>query len=76
MASIIHLAMATRSLHEASMDLLRGYLIAAPFVLLAAAAGGWWIARRALRPVESIVVSAERITARQLDQRLPVPARQ
>lgn len=70
---IIRLAMGMRTLREARNDLLRGYLIAGPIVLAIGAAGGWWIARRALQPVESIVASAERIGARRLDERLPVP---
>jgi heavy metal sensor kinase len=70
---VIRLAMGMRTLREARNDLLRGYLIAGPIVLAIGAAGGWWIARRALKPVESIVASAERIGARRLDERLPVP---
>ena len=60
-------------MREAKADLLRGYLIVGPVLLLVVAAGGWWIAAHALRPVESIVAGAEHITAQRLDQRLPVP---
>jgi heavy metal sensor kinase len=69
----LRLTTSMRSLSEARADSLRGYLIAGPIILAIVAAGGWWIARRALSPVESITAAAERITAQRLDQRLPVP---
>ena len=34
------------------------------------AAGGWWIARRALSPVESITVTGERERAEQIKRRV------
>lgn len=54
-------------------DLLRDYLLALPFVLLVGAAGSWWLARRALHPVEKITRAAGAITTERLDARLPVP---
>jgi len=42
-----------------------------PLALLGLAAGGWFIASRALRPVAIITRTAEAITARGLDQRVP-----
>ena len=36
--------------------------------------GGYWLARKALQPVRAITFAAERISAEQLQQRLPVPA--
>lgn len=71
---VLKIGMSLHTLREARADLWRGYLTVGPLVLVIVAAGGWWIARRALQPVEDIVASAERITARRLDQRLPVPA--
>jgi heavy metal sensor kinase len=70
---ILRAAVGMRALSGARADSLRGYLIAGPIILVVVAAGGWWIARRALLPVESITATAEQITARRLDQRLPVP---
>lgn len=70
---VLRLATGMRAIREARADSLRGYLIAGPIILAVVAAGGWWIARRALRPIDSITASAEQITARRLDQRLPVP---
>jgi heavy metal sensor kinase len=50
-------------------------LIAGPAVLLAVAAGGWWITRAALRPVEELTRQAERIEVDRLDERVAVPRR-
>jgi two-component system, OmpR family, heavy metal sensor histidine kinase CusS len=49
----------------------RTFLIAVPLALLLLAGGGWLIAHRALKPVALITRTAERITARGLDQRIP-----
>ncbi|MFL5884166.1 MAG: sensor histidine kinase [Thermoleophilaceae bacterium] len=48
-------------------------LIAGPAALLAVAAGGWWLARAALRPVERLTRQAETIELDRLDERVPVP---
>ena len=44
----------------------------APLALLFLAGGGWVIAHRALKPVALITRTAEGITARSLDQRIPL----
>jgi heavy metal sensor kinase len=41
--------------------------------LVLAALGGWWVAYRALRPVERMTTRAAAIGIRALDQRVPVP---
>ncbi len=46
-------------------------LIALPTALLLIGLGAWFISERALRPVETIADTAERVTARGLDQRIP-----
>jgi two-component system, OmpR family, sensor kinase len=48
-------------------------LIAGPLALLLASVGGYELARAALRPVDRMRLRAERITERQLSERLPVP---
>src|SRR5437867_3404138 len=48
-------------------------LVTVPVALMAALAGGWFLARRALRPVEAITLAAQRIAAGDLTQRLTVP---
>jgi two-component system, OmpR family, heavy metal sensor histidine kinase CusS len=47
------------------------FLIALPFALFLVGLGGWVVAGRALRPLKTIADTAERITARGLDQRIP-----
>lgn len=55
-------------------DLLGAYLLALPVVLLVVAAGSWWMARRALRPISDMTHAAASITANRLGARLPEPA--
>ncbi len=54
-------------------DFLVILLLAFPIVLLGSAGGGLFLARRAFRPVEKIVRSAEQLTLHNLSGRLPVP---
>ncbi len=54
--------------------LRNAYLAALPVVLLLVAAGSWWLAARALRPVTVLTQTAEQVTAKGLDQRLPLLA--
>ncbi len=48
-------------------------LAAIPVVLLIASGGGYWLSRRALRPVDEITAAAQTIGIRNLSLRLPVP---
>lgn len=58
---------------QAEMARLRnGFLVVLPLALLGIAMGGWWVAGYAVRPLQSIAQVAERVTARGLDQRIPV----
>ncbi len=50
----------------------RAFLLLSPLALSVLAAGGWWLARRALRPVATITRIAESLEAHGLDQRIPV----
>lgn len=59
-----------RSVHR----LLVLLLIALPAALAAALAGGWVLARRALRPVERMTSQADRIGIEHVGERVPVPA--
>ncbi|MGO8765003.1 MAG: sensor histidine kinase [Limisphaerales bacterium] len=43
-----------------------------PFAIILMTAGGYWLIRRALAPVEQVTRAAERITQHNLDERLPV----
>jgi heavy metal sensor kinase len=48
-------------------------LIAGPAALLATALGGWWLARRALRPIDRMTARAAAIDLDRIDDRLVVP---
>jgi two-component system, OmpR family, heavy metal sensor histidine kinase CusS len=49
----------------------KSFLFSVPLALLLIAAGGWWIAHRALKPVTLITRTTENISARGLDRRIP-----
>jgi heavy metal sensor kinase len=54
-----------------TLAMFRLYLLMfAPLLLLAAAAGGYWLSRRALAPVDAIVETARQITGTNLGSRL------
>lgn len=48
-------------------------LFAGPAALLATALGGWWLARRSLRPIEKMTGTAEGIGVDRLGDRVPIP---
>jgi heavy metal sensor kinase len=52
--------------------LARACALGVPFVMLAAAGGGWWLGRRGLRPLSRMADQARHITAQTLDTRLTV----
>jgi heavy metal sensor kinase len=52
--------------------LLLTFAIYMPFVVSLAVAGGYWLMRRSLQPVDEITKRAEGITSTNLSQRLPV----
>ncbi len=62
------------SIQQALDGLLRSYLIALPLVVLAIGAGGWFIADRAVKPIQNVARRASNISASDLSQRLPPPA--
>lgn len=54
-----------------TLHLFRSYLLMfAPFVLLMAAGGGYWLSRRALSPVDSLVQTAREVSGANLKSRL------
>ncbi len=63
--------------YESIENTLRGLLltlaIGLPVVIAVAVMGGYWIMRHALRPLDEIASGAERITSRNLSERLPTP---
>ena len=59
-------------------EVLEGFawtmILASPLALLLASAGGYWMSRRALAPVERIAETAREISVHRLSERLPVRA--
>jgi signal transduction histidine kinase len=63
-----------RAIVEQSVDGVRDALyVAFPLLVGAAGLGAWFLAGRALRPVEAIRTEVESITGSTLDRRVPVP---
>ena len=59
---------------DATLDrLARSLVLVGTVAAFVSLAGGWWLAGRALRPVELITKEAALIGAADLDRRLPVP---
>jgi heavy metal sensor kinase len=49
-----------------------GLIASAPILLLISSAGGYWLSRKALRPVDRITAAARSISISNLSERLPV----
>jgi two-component system heavy metal sensor histidine kinase CusS len=69
----LRLAANMHEIESTAAERAMAVLPALPVLLGLTVFGGWWIARKALDPVNSIAASAEQITAEKLDRRLPVP---
>ncbi len=70
----VRVAFDMHDLRDSVTELVRGFLIALPLLLLISALGCWWIARQALAPIEAVTRAAQAITAESLHERVPVPA--
>ena len=58
---------------QAALDKFLGtLLLLVPAGVLLAGLGGWWMARRALQPVEALTAAAREIRIAHLDRRLPL----
>lgn len=65
------------NLDELQTDLNRlrqRLLLALPVTLAVVGLGAWWLATRALRPIAALTRAAESVSARDLSQRIAVPA--
>ncbi len=71
--TIVQVGASLNHVERALRRLLTVLLIGAPLALLASLAGGWFLAGRALRPVDAITAAAERIAGGDLSQRLTIP---
>jgi heavy metal sensor kinase len=69
----VQVAAPLRELERGLRELFWVAIPALPLVLLAASAGGYWLSRRALRPVDAITETARSLSARDLSRRLEVP---
>ncbi len=69
----IQVAAPTHELVEGLTGFKWALILLVPVVLLAATAGGWWMSRRALQPVDQITATARSIGERNLEKRLPIP---
>ena len=62
-----------REIEESEDRVLVLLLLAGPAALAATALGGWWLARKALLPVERMTAKAQEIEIDRLDERIAVP---
>ena len=69
--NIVQVAMSLENVSAAREGFLLILLILAPVALAGSALGGWFLARRALAPVDAIVEAARRIEAEDLSKRVP-----
>jgi heavy metal sensor kinase len=70
---VLIVAQSLRDVDEAVDRVLVLLLLAGPAALLATALGGWWLARKALLPVERMTSKAEKIGIDRLDERITPP---
>jgi heavy metal sensor kinase len=68
----IQVASSVDELVEGMQNFHWALLLTTPAVLLGATAGGWWLSRRALAPVDAITAAARSIEGGSLHRRLPV----
>jgi heavy metal sensor kinase len=69
--NIVQVAMSLENVQAARSRFLLVLLLLAPVALAGSALGGWFLARRALRPVDAMVEAARRIEAEDLTKRIP-----
>jgi signal transduction histidine kinase len=69
--NIVQVAMPLENVHAARSRFVTVLLFLAPLALIGSALGGWFLARRALAPVDAMVEAARRIEAEDLTKRLP-----
>jgi heavy metal sensor kinase len=69
--NIVQVAMSLKNVEATQSSFLLTLLLLAPVALAASALGGWFLARRALTPVNAMVDVARRIEAEDLTKRIP-----
>lgn len=71
--AVIQIAQSVRSIDALRERLLLSLLLGSPIIVAAAGVGGYYLAGRALRPIDHIVATARRISAHDLTERLGLP---
>jgi two-component system, OmpR family, sensor kinase len=71
---IVQVGTSLESVEQTLNRLLLVLLVTMPLALAVSLAGGWFLAGRALRPVDAITLAAQRIAGGDLTQRLNVPS--
>jgi two-component system heavy metal sensor histidine kinase CusS len=69
------LGMDVRKFNADMAYLLQSFMIALPFILLLTGLGSWLLARRAMQPINALAATAQSITAKGLNQRIPASAK-
>ena len=69
---VVRVGVSEENLHHEWRELLTGIVFGLPAAILIAGAAGNWLARRSLRPLEHMASHAEKLTADNLGERLPV----
>lgn len=69
----VQVARSLASFEHESQELLLTFFLTGPVMLLLAVSGGYFLARRALSPVDQITRTTNEITADRLSQRIEVP---
>ena len=66
----VRMAIDLKEIRDELSKLMRRYFEALPLALIVIGFGAWWIAGRAVRPVQKIIFTAENITAQGLEARV------
>jgi len=69
----IFVAYPIAELNEALQSLFSIFLVLVPIAVIISIAGGWFLAKKSLQPVDQITRTAHEITAQNLDRELPEP---
>lgn len=70
---ILQVAVPMMLIEREKRGLISFFALSIPLILLAAAAGGWYFADKALDPFHAIIAKAREIRADHLSERVPVP---
>jgi two-component system OmpR family sensor kinase len=70
--NLVRVGMSLENMHKTKQRFLLIMAGVFPFALLLSGGGGWLLARRALRPVDTMTQSAQKISGEHVKERLPV----